>query len=268
MSNGFDPQPRPRGSASAVPATMAARVHEAARWYEIGEQRVLALDRLSVAFRRGEFTAVMGPSGSGKSTLLQCAAGLDRLDAGEAFIGETALGPLSEKERTVLRRTSVGFVFQDYNLVDSLTAIQNLELPVRLMGLRPDRAATLASLHRVGLADRTRHLPDQLSGGQRQRVAIARALAIRPEVVFADEPTGALDTQGSQAVLRLLRGVVDQEGLTVVMVTHDPSAAAFADRVIYLQDGRLVDDVGRHAAGVGSPQAAAGIATRMAELGA
>lgn len=234
----------------------------------MGSERVRALDGFSVDFQRGQFAAVMGPSGSGKSTLLQCAAGLDRLDAGEAYIGATALSPLSEKQRTMLRRTSVGFVFQDYNLVDALTAIQNIELPLRLMGQRPDRRSCLAGLEQVGLEDRAGHLPAQLSGGQRQRVAIARALVCNPEVVFADEPTGALDTQGSLAVLGLMRDIVDQAGLTVVMVTHDPGAAAFADRVIFLRDGSLVGDVSRADMGVDRAEATAAIATRMAGLGA
>lgn len=244
----------------------AVRVRAARRRYKLGEGTVDALNDLSVDFHRRTFTAVMGPSGSGKSTLLQCAAGLDRLDGGETFIGDLEVGSLSEQARTLLRRSKVGFVFQSYNLIDSLTAIQNLELPLRLAGRKPDRSRIVAGLDRVGLGDRMHHLPSQLSGGQQQRVAVARALVSEPDVVFADEPTGALDTAGSQSVLELLRSVVDHEGQTVVMVTHDPAAASFADRVVFLRDGKVVDDLQHRRGAPGENRTAAQIAARMAEV--
>lgn len=244
----------------------AVRVRSAHRRYDLGEETVSALNDISVDFHRKTFTAVMGPSGSGKSTLMQCAAGLDRLDGGQTFIGDVEVSSLSEKARTLLRRTKVGFVFQSYNLIDSLTAIQNLELPVRLAGGKPDRSQIIAGLGRVGLGDRLHHRPSQLSGGQQQRVAVARALVSEPEVVFADEPTGALDTAGSQSVLELLRSVVDLEGQTVVMVTHDPTAASFADRVLFLRDGKVVDDLCHRQDASGQTRTAAQIAARMAEV--
>lgn len=244
----------------------AVRVRAARRRYDLGHETVNALNNLSVDFHRRTFTAVMGPSGSGKSTLLQCAAGLDRLDGGETFIGDVEVGSLSEQARTLLRRSKVGFVFQSYNLIDSLTAIQNLELPLRLAGRKPERSRITAGLTRVGLGDRMHHRPSQLSGGQQQRVAVARALVSEPEVVFADEPTGALDSAGSRSVLELLRSVVDHEGQTVVMVTHDPTAASFADRVLFLRDGKVVDDL-QHRRGLpGDNRTAAQIAARMAEV--
>ncbi|MFC8933985.1 ABC transporter ATP-binding protein [Rhodococcus sp. NPDC057135] len=244
----------------------AVRVRAARRRYNLGDETVNALNDLSVDFYRRSFTAVMGPSGSGKSTLLQCAAGLDRLDGGETFIGNVEVGSLSEQARTLLRRSKVGFVFQSYNLIDSLTAIQNLELPLRLAGLEPDRPRITAGLARVGLGDRMHHRPSQLSGGQQQRVAVARALVSEPEVVFADEPTGALDTAGSLSVLELLRSAVDREGQTVVMVTHDPIAASFADRVLFLRDGKVVDDLQHRRGAPGDTRTAAQIAARMAEV--
>jgi putative ABC transport system ATP-binding protein len=185
----------------------------------------------------------MGPSGSGKSTLLQCAAGLDRPTDGKIVLGQTNLGSLSEHRLTLLRRTRVGFVFQSFNLLSALTAEQNIALPLRLARRRIKAADLRASLHEVGLGDRARHRPSELSGGQQQRVAIARALVTRPEVVFADEPTGALDTKTSREVLGLLRRVVDQRRQTVIMVTHDPFAAAFADRVVFLADGRVAGEI-------------------------
>jgi putative ABC transport system ATP-binding protein len=185
----------------------------------------------------------MGPSGSGKSTLLQCAAGLDRPDSGRVVLDGVELGRLTETQLTVLRRDLLGFVFQAFNLVGSLTAEQNVGLPLRLAGRRPDKAQVERALSQVGLGHRTGHLPSQLSGGQQQRVAIARALISRPKVLFADEPTGALDSSSSRDVLALLRSLVDQEGQSTVMVTHDPVAAAHADRVLFLADGKLVDDL-------------------------
>jgi putative ABC transport system ATP-binding protein len=204
---------------------------------------VVALDGVDCGFDRGTFTAVMGPSGSGKSTLLQTAAGLDRPTSGHAFIGGTDLSRLSETRLTELRRTRIGFVFQAFNLVGALTVEENIMLPLRLAAARPDHAWVTRVVERVGLGDRLRHRPAQLSGGQQQRVAIARALATRPDVIFCDEPTGALDTRTAADVLSLLRAVVDEHGQTVVMVTHDPIAASYADRVVVLADGHIVADM-------------------------
>ncbi|MFH9012843.1 ABC transporter ATP-binding protein [Streptomyces sp. NPDC017943] len=205
--------------------------------------RVTALDGVSLAFPAGSFTAVMGPSGSGKSTLLQCAAGLDRPTSGSVTVGGTELTGLSERRLTLLRRERVGFVFQAFNLLPSLTAEQNVALPLRLAGRRVPKDRVRAALRQVGLADRARHRPDQLSGGQQQRVALARALTTRPDVLFADEPTGALDTRTGHEVLGLLRALADRDGTTVVMVTHDPVAAAYADRVVVLVDGRVGEEL-------------------------
>jgi putative ABC transport system ATP-binding protein len=219
-----------------------------------GGGRVRALDSVSLAFPHGGFTAVMGPSGSGKSTLLSCAAGLDRPTSGSVTVGGTELTALSERRLTLLRRDRIGFVFQAFNLLPSLTAAQNVALPLRLAGRRPARADVRAVLHRVGLGDRAGHRPSELSGGQQQRVALARALITRPQVLFADEPTGALDASAGREVLRLLRAVADEGdgggprndeggGGTVVMVTHDPVAAAHADRVVFLVDGRVAGEL-------------------------
>jgi putative ABC transport system ATP-binding protein len=203
-----------------------------------GDGAVVALDTVSVALAAGSFTAVMGPSGSGKSTFLHVAAGLDRPTSGEVTLGDLELGKLSERRLTILRRQRVGFVFQAFNLMPSLTVAQNIGLPLRLDRRRPRRADVRAAAARVGLEDRLRHYPSELSGGQQQRVAIARALITRPEVLFADEPTGALDTRNGRMVLTLLRELAD-DGQTVVMVTHDPAAATYADCVILLADGRI-----------------------------
>ena len=223
----------------------AVLIDSLTRTYGNGSSAVTALDRVTLAFPAGSFTAVMGPSGSGKSTLLQCAAGLDRPDAGEVSINGTRLGGLSETALTVLRREQIGFVFQSFNLMPSLTAAQNVELPLRLAGRKPEAAVIEAALATVGLADRARHRPSELSGGQQQRVAIARALVTRPRVLFADEPTGALDTGTSGEVLRLLRALAAEQGQTIIMVTHDPVAAAAADRVVFLADGRLAGALDR-----------------------
>jgi putative ABC transport system ATP-binding protein len=220
--------------------------------------RVTALDGVTVEFAKGTFTAVMGPSGSGKSTLLHCAAGLDRPTEGTVTIDGTLLGALDETALTKLRRDRIGFVFQAFNLVSALTAEQNVALPIRLAGRRTEPGQLAAALDAVGLSDRAEHRPSQLSGGEQQRVAIARALISRPAVVFADEPTGALDSATSRQVLALLRELVDRHEQTVVMVTHDPVAAAYADRVLMLADGRLVDEV----AGADAES----IALRMAKL--
>ncbi|MET8802520.1 ABC transporter ATP-binding protein [Streptomyces sp. NPDC004546] len=217
----------------------AIQMRSVSRRYGSGENAVTALDQVSLSFPAGTFTAVMGPSGSGKSTLLQCAAGLDRPTSGSVTVGDTDLTKLNETKLTLLRRDRIGFVFQAFNLMPSLTAEQNVALPLRLAGRRPSRARVREVLDQVGLGDRAGHRPTELSGGQQQRVALARALITRPEVLFGDEPTGALDSQTSREVLKLLRGMVDSEGQTVIMVTHDPVAAAYADRVVFLVDGRV-----------------------------
>ncbi|WP_416961669.1 ABC transporter ATP-binding protein [Streptomyces sp. Agncl-13] len=209
------------------------------RRFSLGATSVTALDQVSLTFPKATFTAVMGPSGSGKSTLLQCAAGLDRSTSGSVTLGGTELTGLSETELTLLRRERIGFVFQAFNLLPSLTAEQNVALPLRLAGRRPPKARVREVLEQVGLGDRARHRPTELSGGQQQRVALARALITRPEVLFGDEPTGALDSRTGREVLGLLRAMVDREGRTVVMVTHDPVAASHADRAVFLVDGRV-----------------------------
>ncbi|GAA5055522.1 ABC transporter ATP-binding protein [Thermocatellispora tengchongensis] len=228
--------------------------------YGSGARAVTALDGVTTDFAPGTFTAVMGPSGSGKSTLLHCAAGLDRPTEGTVRIDGTDLGTLDETGLTVLRRGRVGFVFQAFNLVSALTAEQNVALPLRLAGRPADPVEVRAALAEVGLTGRGGHRPSQLSGGEQQRVAIARALIARPSVLFADEPTGALDTTTSRTVLRLLRDLVDHQRQTLVMVTHDPVAASYADRVLFLADGRVVEEA------VGADIDAASIASRMAGL--
>ncbi|WP_327170457.1 ABC transporter ATP-binding protein [Streptomyces sp. NBC_01336] len=227
---------------TAAPATTtAARVVDAVKVYGTGDTEVRALDGVSVGFPAGRFTAIMGPSGSGKSTLMHCAAGLDTLTSGTAFIGDTDLGALDDRRLTLLRRRRIGFVFQAFNLLPTLTVAENITLPMDLAGERPDRTRLDAIIDTVGLRDRLHHRPSELSGGQQQRVAVARAFAGDPDVVFADEPTGNLDSRAGQEVLRLLGRTVRQTGRTVVMVTHDPVAAAHADEVVFLADGRLVD---------------------------
>jgi len=226
-----------------VRATVPVELRSVTRRHGTGEHAVTALDAVTIGFAAGTMTAVMGPSGSGKSTLLHCAAGIERPTSGEVLIDGTELGGLDENALTLLRRDRVGFVFQSFNLVTALTAAQNAELPLRLAGRRPAADEVAAALARVGLADRAGHRPGELSGGQRQRVAIARALITRPAVLFADEPTGALDTRTSRTVLRMLRELVDTQGQTVVMVTHDPAAAAYADQVVLLADGRLAGEL-------------------------
>ena len=210
------------------------------RVYGSGPTAVRALDDVTLEFPRGGWTAVMGPSGSGKSTLLHCAAGLERVDSGRVHVGDTDITDAGDNALTALRRTRIGFVFQSFNLIGSLTAEQNVALPLRLARRRPARADVRATLAAVGLADRARHRPRELSGGQQQRVAIARAMVTRPEVLFADEPTGALDSTAARTVLDLLRAMADG-GQCIVMVTHDPAAAARADAAVFLRDGRVVD---------------------------
>jgi putative ABC transport system ATP-binding protein len=213
-----------------------------------GGAAVVALDDVSVAFGAGTFTAIMGPSGSGKSTLLQCAAGLDRPDRGEVLLDGVRVDTLGEAARSRLRREQVGFVFQAFNLLPALTAEQNVALPLRLAGTRVGRRELRQALENVGLADRARHRPSELSGGQQQRVAIARALLSRPRVLFADEPTGALDSASARVALKMLRALSDRDGQTIVMVTHDAVAAATADRVLFLADGRIVGALERPSA--------------------
>ncbi|MEV6599648.1 ABC transporter ATP-binding protein [Actinoplanes sp. NPDC051346] len=217
----------------------AIRLRSVSRSYGSADDAVTALDDLSLSFTEGTFTAVMGPSGSGKSTLLHCAAGLDRPTSGSVLLGETDLTALSETKLTLLRRQRIGFVFQSFNLLPALTAEQNVALPLRLGGRRPGRSEVQDVLARVGLAGRARHRPGEMSGGQQQRVAIARALITHPDVLFGDEPTGALDSTTGREVLRMLRAMVDEQRQTIVMVTHDPVAASYADRVVFLADGRL-----------------------------
>jgi putative ABC transport system ATP-binding protein len=234
-------------------------LHEVRKVYGRDDGEVIALDGVSIGLDAGSFTAIMGPSGSGKSTFLHVAAGLDRPTSGTVSLAGTDLSKLSERKLTILRREHVGFVFQAFNLLPSLTVTQNIGLPLRLDGRRVRRSEVREVAARVGLENRLRHRPAQLSGGQQQRVAIARALVTRPEVVFADEPTGALDTKTGRGVLALLREVVDVDGHTVVMVTHDPVAAAHADRVILLADGRV--------AGMLEAPTADEVAEQLAHLG-
>ncbi|GAA2671073.1 ABC transporter ATP-binding protein [Streptomyces aculeolatus] len=211
--------------------------------YGSGETRVLALDNVDVDIARGQFTAIMGPSGSGKSTLMHCLAGLDTVTAGRIWIDETEITGLKDKKLTQLRRDRVGFIFQAFNLLPTLNALENITLPMDIAGRKPDREWLDRVVGTVGLAERLKHRPSQLSGGQQQRVAVARALASRPEIIFGDEPTGNLDSRAGAEVLGFLRRSVDELGQTIVMVTHDPVAAGYADRVLYLADGRIVDEM-------------------------
>jgi putative ABC transport system ATP-binding protein len=226
---------------TAPTTVMAAQTIGATKDYGRGDTAVRALDHVDVGFAAGRFTAIMGPSGSGKSTLLHCAAGLDSLTEGRVYLGDTDLSSLSDRQLTMLRRDRLGFVFQAFNLVPTLTARENIVLPLSLAGRKPDAAWFDSVITTVGLADRLAHRPSELSGGQQQRVAVARALVSRPEIVFADEPTGNLDSHSAEEVLSFLRQAVDGFGQTIVMVTHDPVAAAHADTVLFLADGRVVD---------------------------
>ena len=222
---------------------MAARSVAAVKVYGRGDTTVRALDGVTLDFGKGCFTAIMGPSGSGKSTLLHCVAGLDRLTSGQVYIGDVELGSLSDKQLTLLRRKKVGFIFQSYNLVPTLNALDNIILPLTIAGQKPD-ATTVGDVVRItALGDRLKHRPSELSGGQQQRVAAARALVSRPDIIFADEPTGNLDSRSSGELLDFLRHAVSDLGQTIAMVTHDPLAAAHADRVVFLADGRIVDEM-------------------------
>ena len=221
----------------------AARMSNGSKIYGTGDTEVRALDGVDVEFERGRFTAIMGPSGSGKSTLMHCVAGLDDLTSGSVHIGDVELGSLSDQDLTLLRRDKVGFVFQAYNLLPTLTAAENTTLPLDLAGRRPDSSWMDQVVKSIGIADRLNHRPDELSGGQQQRVAIARALVSQPEIVFADEPTGNLDSKTGEEVLDFLRTAVEDLGQTMVMVTHDAGAAARAHRVLFLADGRVVDEM-------------------------
>jgi putative ABC transport system ATP-binding protein len=222
---------------------VAARTVEARKVYGKGESEVRALDGVTTTFPRGVFTAIMGPSGSGKSTLMHCCAGLDTLTSGQVFIGDVELGTLNERELTRLRRDRLGFVFQAFNLVPTLSAYENITLPSALAGSKLDQAWVDSVVATVGLADRLKHRPSELSGGQQQRVAVARALAGRPEIIFADEPTGNLDSRSGAEILAFMRDAVTRHGQTIVMVTHDPVAASYANRVVFLADGRIVDEL-------------------------
>jgi putative ABC transport system ATP-binding protein len=221
----------------------AASTVDAVKVYGEGHTEVRALDGVTVAFQAQHFTAIMGPSGSGKSTLLHCIAGLDTLTSGHAYIGDVELSGLDDKELTILRRDKAGFVFQAYNLIPTLTAYENMTLPLALAGHRGDEAWIDQVIDVVGLRDRLRHRPSELSGGQQQRVAVARALASRPEIIFADEPTGNLDSRAGAEILTFMRRAVVDLGQTIVMVTHDPVAAAYAERIVFLADGKVVDEM-------------------------
>ena len=235
---------QPTAPLTTAPATSkpAARAAHATKVYGRADATVRALDDLSADFASGQFTAIMGPSGSGKSTLLHCLAGLDGLTSGEVFIGDTELGALKDTELTLLRRRRVGFIFQSFNLVPTLNALDNITLPLAIAGVQPD-ALLNDVVTSIGLSDRLKHRPSELSGGQQQRVAAARALVSRPDIIFADEPTGNLDSRSGAELLGFLRTAVENFGQTIVMVTHDPLAAAHADRVVFIADGKTVDEM-------------------------
>jgi putative ABC transport system ATP-binding protein len=233
----------PAPPADPTKADMAAHAVEATKVYGTGDTAVRALAGISVGFERGRFTSIMGPSGSGKSTLMHCVAGLDTLTAGKVYLGDVELGTLSDKQLTMLRRDRVGFVFQAFNLVPTLTAEENMTLPLALAGRKPDQDWYDQVVATTGLADRLDHRPSELSGGQQQRVAVGRALVTRPEVIFADEPTGNLDSRSSGEILEFMRNAVNELGQTIVMVSHDPGASAHADRVLFLADGLIVDEM-------------------------
>jgi putative ABC transport system ATP-binding protein len=221
----------------------AARIESGTKVYGRDDTAVTALDDITVEFEAGHFTAIMGPSGSGKSTLLHCIAGLDALTSGAAYIGDTELGSLKDKDLTILRRTQVGFIFQAFNLVPTLDAEENIVLPMTIAGTKPDRDWFDQVVSTVRITDRLDHRPSELSGGQQQRVAAARALVSRPKIIFADEPSGNLDSNSGAELLGFMRDAVKQYGQTIVMVTHDPVAASYADRIVFLDDGRIVDEM-------------------------
>ncbi|MET8629463.1 ABC transporter ATP-binding protein [Kitasatospora sp. NPDC004669] len=233
----YDPQ-LPGG-----PSAVAASARQVTKAYGSGETKVTALDAVDVDIQRGRFTAIMGPSGSGKSTLMHCLAGLDTVSGGRIWIGDTEITGLKDKQLTRLRRDKIGFIFQAFNLLPTLNALENITLPMDIAGRKPDPAWLDQVVETVGLAGRLKHRPTQLSGGQQQRVAVARALAARPEIIFGDEPTGNLDSRAGAEVLTFLRRSVDELGQTMVMVTHDPVAAGYADRVLFLADGVIVDEM-------------------------
>ncbi|MDH6136932.1 putative ABC transport system ATP-binding protein [Kitasatospora sp. MAA4] len=225
------------------PSANAASARLVTKAYGSGETRVTALDAVDVDIQRGRFTAIMGPSGSGKSTLMHCLAGLDTVTEGRIWIGDTEITGLKDKQLTKLRRDKIGFIFQSFNLLPTLNALENITLPMDIAGRKADQAWLDQVVETVGLADRLKHRPTQLSGGQQQRVAVARALAARPEIIFGDEPTGNLDSRSGSEVLTFLRRSVDELAQTIVMVTHDPVAAGYADRVLFLADGVIVDEM-------------------------
>jgi putative ABC transport system ATP-binding protein len=235
----------PRQAHTRPSSGAAARTVQATKIYGKDQTEVRALDGITVDFARGQFTAIMGPSGSGKSTLLHCVAGLDSLSSGHAFIGDADLSTLNDHELTILRRDRIGFIFQAYNLLPTLTAEENLTLPLRLAGRPPDRGWVDKVIDTMGLRDRLHHRPTEMSGGQQQRVAVGRALATRPQIIFADEPTGNLDSKAGAEVLEFMGNAVDHMGQTIVMVTHDPIAASYADRIVFLADGHIVDEMER-----------------------
>ena len=228
---------------TTAPARVAARVTDLVKTYGSGDTAVTALNGVSLDLNRGEFTAIMGPSGSGKSTLMHCAAGLDSVTRGSVQLGDIELTTLKEKDLTKVRRDSIGFVFQSFNLIPTLNAEENILLPLSIAGRKPDRAWFDQVISTIGLGDRLGHRPGELSGGQQQRVACARALVSRPEIIFADEPTGNLDSTSGAEVLGFLRRSVDEFGQTIVMVTHDPGAASWTDRVVFLADGKIVTEL-------------------------
>ncbi len=233
----------PPGCGTVEATVAAARTEGATKVYGSGQNAVRALDDVTVEFGAGRFTAIMGPSGSGKSTLMHCVAGLDTLSSGRVYVGDVELSKLSDRQLTTLRRSSLGFIFQAFNLIPTLSARENILLPMTLAGARPDKAWVDAVVATVGLGDRLTHRPSELSGGQQQRVAVARALASRPKVIFADEPTGNLDSRTGTEILSFMRRAVDEMAQTIVMVTHDPIAASHAHSVLFLADGRIVDQL-------------------------
>jgi len=232
-----------RSSPVASSGIAAARTEHAMKTYGKGDTEVHALDDVTVQFEHGKFTAIMGPSGSGKSTLLHCIAGLDSMTSGNAYIGDADMSTLNDRQLTILRRDRIGFIFQSFNLIPTLTALENIRLPLLLAGHKGDSEWIDRVIDTVHLRDRLHHRPSELSGGQAQRVAVARALASRPDIIFADEPTGNLDSRAGAEILRFMRRAVDDLGQTIVMVTHDPVAASYADRIVFLGDGRIVDEM-------------------------